>query len=404
MISKVIGSFRLLTTNENALLLGQAVSMIGDFMALPAFVILAARRHPAVLMLFFIVYFMPRCAQPFLGALVDRYDARRVALVADAARTVIFVVLFLYPESYPSAPWLLAVFAASAFGALFEPARLKIMSAVAVDFVDYSKIFNVVNSSAGVASLAFALLIEQYGRTEVIFITNALTFAISFGFLTRVAYKQSPATTDARGGFKQWIEGFMLLKQHHAILYSSGLVILVDFFTGALYEEFPHKAAIVGFGAFGTYVYYFVVCLGNTVGALLIRPGLASTGRLGLLCAFGAASVSVFIESDSLSLSIMSCLCFFSVQILAIVSSEIAIQRVIPAEYHGRVFAINESLPYLALSLGGTVAGVLGLPAIFALCVCSFPLFYLLARAALETDWYFRALANDPQPHPRLQR
>src|SRR3954454_24723335 len=128
MTDNLFSIYRKLGRSEKALLFGQAASVIGDFMALPAFAILAARREPIVLTLFFICYFLPRCAQPFLGALVDRFDTKRVALLADAARAAIFIVLFLSPESYTSAPWLLVAFAASTFGALFEPARLKIMS------------------------------------------------------------------------------------------------------------------------------------------------------------------------------------------------------------------------------------------------------------------------------------
>src|SRR5258705_6353957 len=190
MTGNLIGSYRMLGRSEKALVFGQAASVIGDFMALPAFAILAARREPIVLTLFFVCYFLPRCAQPFLGALVDRFNTKRVALLADAARAVIFIVLFLYPDSSPSAPWLLVAFAASTFGALFEPARLKIMSAIAADFVSYSRVFNFVYSLAGVASLGFALLIEKYAWTEAVFAANALTFVISFGFLLLVTYRR----------------------------------------------------------------------------------------------------------------------------------------------------------------------------------------------------------------------
>jgi len=157
-------------------------------------------------------------------------------------------------------------------------------------------------------------------------------------------------------------------------------VILVDFFTGVLYEAFPHKATLLGFDNAGTYIFYFFVCLGNTIGALCVRPDMWSTRNLGVLCAVGAGSASIFFVSDSWSLLLISCLCFFSVQILAIVLAEIAIQRTILAEYQGRVFGISESLPYLALSLGSAVGGVLGGTGTVALCVMSFLVFFLFAR------------------------
>ena len=386
MMDNLIATYRKLGRSEKALLFGQATSVIGDFMALPAFAILAAQREPIVLQLFFVCYFLPRCAQPFLGLLADRFDARRVALVGDAARAAIFIALFLYPDSYPSAPWLLAAFAASAFGALFEPARLKIMSAVAADFVSYSKIFNVVYSLAGVASLAFALLVENYARTEAVFVVNSLTFAISFGFLVFVSYRQSPGTAAEPGGMGQWIEGFRLIGRHHVVLFSCGLVVLADFFTGALYESFPHKAEILNLGNAGTYLFYFLVCLGNTLGALCVRPGMWDTKNLGLLCSLGAGSTAIFVLSSSWVLLLLSCLCFFAMQILSIVLAEIAIQRNIPAEYQGRAFGISESVPYLALSLGSALNGLLGSSSIVVLCMTSFLAFYLVAKSQSQRE------------------
>jgi hypothetical protein len=102
--------------------------------------------------------------------------------------------------------------------------------------------------------------------------------------------------------------------------------------------------------------------------------------NLGLLCALGAGSASIFFVSSTWSPLLISCLCFFSVQILAIVLAEIAIQHVIPSEYQGWVFGISESLPYLALSLGSSTSGLLGEPAIAVLCVASFLIFFLCAR------------------------
>ena len=157
---------------------------------------------------------------------------------------------------------------------------MKIMADVAVDFIGYSRIFNVIYSLAGVVSLAGALLIEKYGQTELVFVANAISFAVSFGFLRGLAYRHDPGAIDKTDGFKRWAEGFKMLKRHPILLYSIGFVVLVDFFTGVLYVEFPQKAAIVGLGSFGTYIYYFMVCSGNTVGALFIGSGRRSAASL----------------------------------------------------------------------------------------------------------------------------
>jgi hypothetical protein len=253
------------------------------------------------------------------------------------------------------------------------------MSAIAQDFVSYSRVFNFVYSLAGVASLGFALLVETYAQTTAVFAANALTFMVSFGSLLQVKYRQDYGVAE-QAGIGQWIEGFRLFARHRIILTTCGLVVLVDFFTGVLYEMFPHKAALLGWDKAGTYIFYFLVCLGNTIGALFVRPDMWRTRTLGLLCTVGAGSASMFFVSDSWSPLLVTCLCFFSVQIMAIVSAEIVIQRIIPVECQGRVFAISESFPYLALSLGSAAGGSLGGPALAALCVASFVVFFLLGR------------------------
>jgi hypothetical protein len=64
---------------------------------------------------------------------------------------------------------------------------------------------------------------------------------------------------------------------------------------------------------------------------------------------------------------------------VALVSSEIDIQRRIPDAHQGRLFAINESLPVLALSIGGVTHAVLGKAFIMSFAAASFFCFLLLA-------------------------
>jgi hypothetical protein len=384
--ANVSGFFRL-SGSERTLLLGQSISVIGDFMAFPAMLNVAASVGGAFGSSFLAVYFLPRCLQPFLGFIVDQYDARRVAILSDLARMAIFVLLFYVPAApdggISNVAWLAACFASSFLAALFEPARLKVMSTVASDFSRYNSLSNFVCSIGGLVSLAGGVLVEVCFDTRVVFLVNAATFAASAVLLLPVKYSQERHLheDDTWRASHLW-NGFTILLGHRGVVLCTSFVVLIDCFTGIIFDSFTAKSLGAGMGLFGAYIFYAAVCVGNSVGTLLVGDGLHGEAKWLWCCGGAVICVSVFLSTDSAAVSVAACLGFFIVQIIAIVSSEIEIQRSIPAGYQGRLFAINESLPFLALSAGGAIHAALSAWLIIGFAVASFTCLLIAASLA----------------------
>ena len=349
-----------LSRDERHLLVGQAVSLVGDFVALPVLVLVAAQRGPVVLSVFLTAYFLPRCLQPVLGALADRFDARRIALAADAGRALLFAVLFLYPSTAPAGPWLAGVVAIGLLAATYEPARLKIMGAICRDFAAYNRLFKIGCAAASVAALGLALVLERAACSQLAFLVNAATFLVSFASLVPLGYRH--ASGDWRRGrpLAEAVAGVRLLLGQRAVLAATGLIVLVDFMTGVLYQSFPVRSEAHGLGAIGTYVLFFSVCLGNGLGASLMPARPLGERTAALLCLLAAACVLGFLADGPLGVLLAFSVIFFAVQMIAITHSENTISCHFARGLQGRLFALNESLPYLALSLGGGIAGALG--------------------------------------------
>jgi hypothetical protein len=383
-LSDIATTFRALSRSEKALLLGQSISVVGDFMAFPAMLNVAAGVGPSFLSCFLVAYFLPRCLQPFLGFMADRLNAKWVAIASDLCRATVFLLLYTLPASGAgvawNALWLATAFVAASLSAVFEPARLKVMSRITSDFAGYNSLSNLVYSVGGIVSLGAAIVVEVHFETRVVFLVNAITFAASVVLLAPVRYcpGHGPSAGEPWRLSDMW-DGFAVLLRHREVLLCTTFVVLVDFLTGAIFDAFPAKAAGVGMGLLGAYVFYTAVCVGNTAGTLFVGRGLVDDRKWLLSCAGALSSFYVFQASSSAVASLAACLCFFLVQMLAIVSSEIQIQRRIPDGYQGRLFAINESLPFLSLSAGGLAHAFLGEAFVAMVGAASFSGFLILA-------------------------
>lgn len=347
-----------LDRNEKSIIISQSISTVGDLMALPAFLNLALLRGEEVVSLFLLFNFLPRIAQPFIGTIVDRVNPKKLILIAELARTIIFVLLFLYPKNYPTFFWLLLPFLSSIFSCIFEPSRLKIMSQFDKNFADTNSAFYFFYSATGIISVAISLIVEKYTDTKLVFLINALTFIASFLILTSMKYNYQKSTSKQRISLSEFLRGFSYFKKYNTLFFCTSFIVLVDFFTGALYETFPEKSIAIGFENYGTYIFSFLISIGNTIGSLLI-PIVYKKVRILLIFSFIICIIlNLFFLTNSYLLSFISCLVFFILQMIAIGVSEVVIQEKTPYRVQGRLFAINESLPVTALSLGSVLSGL----------------------------------------------
>lgn len=374
----ILAQVRKLSVNERWLVYGQAVSTVGDYMALPAFLKIAIERGAGVTSFFLVLYFLPRVVQPFLGVLVDRFNARSLILISEAARTLLFLALFVCSKDTPTYIWLVFPLLISLFSCIFEPARLRIMSAISSDFKSLNAVFYFFYSSTGIVSIGLSILVEMFFETRVVFLVNAITFIASFLMLIPIRFQENKALRIKSIRIQDFSEGLRFFFQKKHLHLTTGLVILIDFFTGILYELFGTKSLMIGFPDNGTYIYALLICVGNSVGSFLIPLIYDRRATWPLLALLSFSAVWYFLISQNPIISFASSLVFFTTQIIAIGISEIEIENNTPVPLQGRLFALNESFPVLALSLGSMVAGFVSSEALTHLCYIAVVLYCFL--------------------------
>lgn len=361
--------YKMLSNNELRILFSQSISTVGDFMALPAFLILAFERGEKIVSLFLIIYFLPRFIQPLLGIVADKFDLKKIILFTEILRCFLFIILFFYPSNSSTVIWLAIAGLNSLIGSIFDPARLKLMMILANDFSKYNSIFNLFYSFTGLFSIILSIFIEIKFTTEVVFLLNAITFFISFLILFFMNFKisgqlEKPKMKDLLGGFSFF--------KNVKIIQLLIIIIFIDFFTGIFYEYFPRKSIEIGIDNYGTYVFSALICLGNSIGAYLIYVVSKQLLLLVPLISVLTFSVFLFFNCSSYLISFIACFLFFTVQMTAIGVSEVFIGKNIPKKFHGRVFAINESFPIIAMMVGSFYSNIVSKNILFFIAVLLF--------------------------------
>lgn len=389
------GSFR-------ALWIGQLVSVFGDrftYLALLAVVIERARlpSNPATELSWIpVVSFLPTILLgPWIGALVDTWNRKRVLVLSDAARGVIALLFVVVVPKGGLAGAFGLVFALYVANTFFLPAR----SAVLPDMVPADRLTeaNSLVTLAGVAatiagSLIGGLAIQRFGW-RVGFAFDAVTYFVSALALTQiqVAAVVAPRAVaggetrgeakSARGAYRAlWAdvrEGARItLGSRRAIgaIAATGLLWVAG---GALHVAAPILLSRRGEGIVaGVGTILAAAATGMVVGSLL----LAARGRghnpwmrvaWGL---FGAGAALVFFarsRNPALDLALGFAAGVFAA--LLLVTTEAMLQEIIVAKARARVFALRDvAARILVLAVAG-LAGV------------------LLARSVLSPEWAITA-------------
>ncbi|MDR7420126.1 MAG: MFS transporter [Armatimonadota bacterium] len=189
--------------NYRLLWSGQLVSFLGDrvhWVAISLWVY--ALTGSALSVSFAIVALMlaPGVVGFFAGAIVDRYDRRRIMIIADLARAGL--VALIPTLMNVGLPWVYAVlFLVSAASAFFRPAMFAaIPQSVPRDRLQPANAFFATLDSAAevVGPVIAGLLVATFHYTAAIY-ANALSFLVSVAFVSRLRLPPVPAPAAAPG-------------------------------------------------------------------------------------------------------------------------------------------------------------------------------------------------------------
>ena len=355
----------------------QLISFAGDWFATVALLGLALQLtgSPAVASLLLVVQTGAfAIASPIAGVLADRYDRRRLMVMADLARVPVALAFLLARD--PDTLWVAfaAVALLSLGAAVFEPTS----SASLPNLVDEGELpeANVLIGSAWGTMLAVGaalggLVAATLGR-DVAFVVNAASFGASA--LLIVGIRRSfrapretvlPAEHPAPGGVAESIRVVLRFARGNrtlaALLLSkttfgvgTGVIVLL-----AVFGRDVFKAGDAGIG-----ILFAARGLGALLGPFLVRSivGVSERGLIGGI----AASFGIFAVSYAL-LPLAPILPLAALAVFAghlgggaqWTLSSYGLQRAAPDAIRGRVFSFDYGLVTLTITLSTLVAGFL---------------------------------------------
>ncbi|GGM67222.1 MFS transporter [Longimycelium tulufanense] len=348
---------------------GQSVSVLGDGAAVLAVPLLVLRATDSVLATALVV--ASRTAAYLVvglvaGALVDRWDVRRVLIVSDALRAVSFVLLPAV-VLLPAGGWLVlgVAFGASSAGVFFETAiAIAVKDSLAPkDLVAGNarlELSNQLGLLVGPAAIGVAL--ASLGVETCLYI-NAATFAVSA--LTIVPLRFGRTERNTAGGSKIWrdmMSGVRYIRSSQIIANIVSLQVVINFVVAV--EVLIVVYATRGLQASPTWVGIILSAagVGGLVAMTVARWAANRFASERLIAwsviALGFSLLAMALARNAVQLCVVNAV-HGALSVLATVNIRAVRQRVVPRELLGRVTASARSAAMAAHPFGAALFGVL---------------------------------------------
>jgi MFS family permease len=333
----------------------------------------SATHSPIAISLLGIFQFLPTLLFGLLaGALIDRWDRRRLMLACDVARAVCFGALALFVLIYGASTIILigVVFAVAAFSTAFRPATNATIPRI-LPLSDVQDGNGLLQGGSTIATFIGSpiggILVVTVGAVVGLAI-NSLTFAISGTMIflmaipgARLASAGVPAAKSSI--LKEVGEGLTYLRSQTALLVITLTAMGANFFL-SIWGGFTVIYVVVqlhqGGAGFG------VIVAANTAGfaAGALLPGRIHTERapgVWLPATWGLVGFFIIGLAFTSSLPIAAVLTLAGGTLLSIGNTTwlSGVQKVVPDQYLGRYFATDEAGSFAMIPAGVAVGGVL---------------------------------------------
>ena len=328
---------------------------------------------PIAISLLGIVQFLPTLLFGLLaGALIDRWDRRRLMVTCDVARAVCFgaVALFVLLYGINTVVLIGVVFAVAAFSTAFRPATNATIPRI-LPLSDIQDGNGLLQGGTTIASFIGSpiggVLVVTVGAVVGLAL-NALTFAISgamiFMMVIPIAQRAKPAGSSGKSSLLGEVgEGLRYVRSQTALLIITLSAMGANFFLSiwggftVIYVAIQLHQGAAGFG---------IVVAANTAGFALgaLLPGRLHTERapgIWLVGAWGVVGFFVIGLALTSSLPFAVVLTFLGGTFLSIGNTTwlSGVQKVVPDEFLGRYFATDEAGSFAMIPAGVAVGGVL---------------------------------------------
>ena len=361
-----MGYWKLLRWNADFRFLwfGQIVSLFGDwFNLIASAALVASLTHSGIAVgtLFIIRMLAPFIISPVAGIVADRYDRRKVLMVADLARGVI-VLGFLFVRDARHV-WILYGLTALQLGisGFFFPAR----NAILPNIVRPKElgVANALSSVTWSVMLAFGtalggIVAGSFG-VYTAFVIDALSFFLSALLIAGIRHRKKPEQCDKDGwcldvAFRQYIEGLQYLRKHLGILAivmnKAALTLTTSGALQVIQVALAERVFVIGKdGGVGLGMMFAVVGIGTGVGPIVARRFTGDRDRslrVAIGLAFFTTAAGVAIAAMLVSFPLLLVGLFLrgvGGGIVWVFSTQLMMQRV-PNEIQGRIFATEFAL------------------------------------------------------------
>jgi MFS transporter, DHA3 family, macrolide efflux protein len=371
-----------LSANRNFRLLwaGQFVSQLGDRLAMVAFPWLVYQKTGSafstgvVLALYTLPYVL---FGPFAGVVIDRFNKRRLMIVADLVRAGLVLTVALV--AHPGLPFVFAIsFAMASVAVFFDPCKLSLLPDIVQrwQLVRANSLLTMGENLSDIIGYSVAGLVAYYFSTRIAFAADSGTFLVSGAALALMAYTppvREATLRQARHVGAEIMEGIRFLFGHRQLAANTVLVVAAVLGFGAAYPlTFLLAVDVLGQGTKAFGLMEAAVGVGYLGGSALlaglgsrVRKGYAMTVGLGVM---GAALVCVGLVQD-LAAILVAFLALGVANAAALISIDTFFQETVPEHLRGRVwgvrFALTQGFYALSILVGGALAGIYSVQGLF---------------------------------------
>jgi MFS family permease len=372
-LARLLGPYRVLRGNRNLALLfgGQVVSSLGDWLYITVLVVLvySLTGSAALAALLTFVRLLPYAlVLPLSGVLADRFDRKRLMIVADLGRAACMIGLLAVHSR--GTVWIAfpLVFVSTCLFSLFRPAMSASLPAVAGGDEHLVQANTLMAQISGLSLLlgpALGGVVIAMGHEHSAFVINAATYLASTATLLclRIPARTTAAHTPHESWLHETLAGFRFLFRNQSLEAVTVTTAAGSWFNGAIWTlvvvlaERSWHVGESGAGYLNAAMGIGALLSGFLIGGLLARVRLAHGYMLAM--AATVACIALIGVSPAGLLPIAALASFGIFDVFNQVMGDTIIQQLTPDELLGRVFAALETTVIGGLMLGALVCGPL---------------------------------------------
>ena len=355
--------------------LGQLISYIGDWFNTVALLglLIELTGSPASASLIIVAQILPSAiAGLFIsGVVADRYDRKKVMIIADIARGII-ALSFLVVRS-PELVWIAyaGTIGLSIGASFFNPASSASLPNVTTR--EELPVANTLGQSTFASMLFVGALIggfvaQTFGR-EVAFALNSLSFFASAFFISRARRKfnaeKNRTTWAAESALRVLSDGFFYLRENATARAYVLVKVAWSWIFGAMGLYSVYSLTLYGIGDLGTSYLYAARGVGAFISPLVVGAFVALTdmGRLKNVIRIGlvisVAGYLVFATSSSLMQGSIGVFFGHFGGAMVWTFSNLILQSTTPDRLRGRVLALDGVAQSSVIAMSNLIAGTI---------------------------------------------